>query len=274
MWLCEVLLGVVLGVALGLSAYLLLRVSRRWQLYDKESLIGFTAMICLLVWGLGRLLNMGEIFVAFITGLTLGWPQSMWDKAHEDQMVATIDRSLSLSWFVLLGTALPVTHWTLLPAGRTVLVVVLVLLLRRLPWLLLLKLFRIVPVSLHSWKEALFIGWFGPIGSGAVFYSALAFLDLQDETYFIYVTVLVLSSLLAHGLSASLLTRITFKSSDLDDPNETEVEDYWDLYGKDKNKECSQNGSDSSQQQQQQQGNGESRSGTQDTEFSSTNMEV
>ena len=44
----------------------------------------------------------------------------------------------------------------------------LVLLLRRIPALLLM--YRAMPRAVRSWREALFMGYFGPIGVGAVYY--------------------------------------------------------------------------------------------------------
>jgi len=79
--------------------------------------------------------------------------------------------------------------------------------------ILSLTLVRMVPVALACWgagldrKTVLFVGWFGPRGLASLVFALLALEDLgtaADDVVAI-IGVTVLSSVLAHGLSASPL---------------------------------------------------------------------
>jgi NhaP-type Na+/H+ or K+/H+ antiporter len=78
-----------------------------------------------------------------------------------------------------------------------------ILLLRRLPVLLLI--YRYIP-HLHSRKDALFLGWFGPIGISALFYALLASREASMQGSWEIASLMIAVSTLAHGLSASPFT--------------------------------------------------------------------
>lgn len=74
-----------------------------------------------------------------------------------------------------------------------------------------MTLYRFVP-TLHNWREAVFFGWFGPIGVGAIFYYTVAIeaipVDgpnaharslIKPVIYF-----MVLASVVAHGVTVPL----------------------------------------------------------------------
>lgn len=76
---------------------------------------------------------------------------------------------LNLSIFVYIGATMP---WSLfgdsslqMTAWRLVVLAILVLFLRRLPFVI--ATYKWIP-ALNNWRQALFTGWFGPIGVGAV----------------------------------------------------------------------------------------------------------
>ena len=60
--------------------------------------------------------------------------------------------------------------------------------------------------SLRDPKERLFVGWFGPIGVGTLFYATVVTLQLKDDQ-FRFLTLgsfIVMSSVLAHGMTVPL----------------------------------------------------------------------
>ena len=79
---------------------------------------------------------------------------------------------LDVAVFTTLGTVLPWSLWAHPAApislGKLFLFGALVLLFRRLPVVFVLQ--RFIP-ELRSRKEAGFVGWFGPMGIGAIYYS-------------------------------------------------------------------------------------------------------
>ena len=80
-----------------------------------------------------------------------------------------------------------------------------VLLLRRPPVLLLLRFF--IP-GLHNLKDALFLGWFGPIAVAAIYYSSLMEHRLNNPQIWEVVSLIICASIVAHGVSVAPFTRL------------------------------------------------------------------
>ena len=105
---------------------------------------------------------------------------------------------------MLLGLALPWDKWLGLGWGGLLLVVA-VLLLRRLPALLLLR--RFLP-QLRGIQDALFVGWFGPIGVAALFYAFLSLDKTGLESAWVVGSMILCASIFAHGLTAVHLAQL------------------------------------------------------------------
>ena len=83
--------------------------------------------------------------------------------------------------------------------------VIAVLLLRRLPAVLTLKpLLRLV----RGRGDALFLSWFGPIGVAALCYDSLCMREARIEEAWPVASLLIRASILAHGVTASLVIRL------------------------------------------------------------------
>ncbi|HEX2181326.1 MAG TPA: cation:proton antiporter [Rubrobacteraceae bacterium] len=94
------------------------------------------------------------------------------DRAEEERVQEAVNRFFILPIFVLLGLTIPWEGW--LELGWTGLLLTLAaLLLRRLPAMLALK-----PLlgRVRGTRDALFLGWFGPIGFAALYYANLSLL--------------------------------------------------------------------------------------------------
>jgi hypothetical protein len=93
-----------------------------------------------------------------------------------------IDALLDVAVFTTLGTALPWGEWhkpeSPVTLTRLALYGVAVLLLRRLPAVFMLQ--KAVP-EIRSPREACFVGWFGPMGVGALYYALKS--GKQDTSY-------------------------------------------------------------------------------------------
>jgi hypothetical protein len=103
--------------------------------------------------------------------------------------------------------------------GRLLALGLLVLLLRRIPAMMVM--YKLMPNTVKSWQEALFMGYFGPIGIGAVFYveharhlfPKLDAAETHEEEDLLramgpVVYFLVLFSIVVHGLSIPALELI------------------------------------------------------------------
>ena len=122
-----------------------------------------------------------------------------------------------------IGTIIPWSEFndpdgTGLTYGRLFLLGIMVILFRRIPAILIT--YKLMPAVCTDWKEALFMGYFGPIGAGAVFYlehSRHLFPEVgegdEEETNMSraigpVVYWLVLFSIVVHGLSIPALNLI------------------------------------------------------------------
>jgi NhaP-type Na+/H+ or K+/H+ antiporter len=109
-----------------------------------------------------------------------------------------VNRFLVLPLFIGIGAALPWAAWADL-GWRGVLLAGAVLLLRRLPILVALR----RPLRL-GWPDALYLGWFGPIGVSALFYLALEAKRLgADPTVLAAGSLVVVASVVVHGVTAA-----------------------------------------------------------------------
>ena len=94
--------------------------------------------------------------------------------------------------------------------------VVAVLLLRRLPLMLLLH--HVVP-AIRGRREARFAGWFGPIGVAALYYATLSAERLQRHDFFIVGSLVVASSVVTHGVTATRLVQRRERIEPAEAPN-------------------------------------------------------
>lgn len=134
-----------------------------------------------------------------------------------------IDMLLNLACFIYIGASIPFSSFNDAALGlsvwRLIVLAIVILLLRRLPFLIAMK--PLIP-ALTTYRDAAFAGWFGPIGVGAVFFSKLTAMmtspeHLGDhvhnldglmrvrEVIFPVVMFLVFSSVLIHGVTVPLL---------------------------------------------------------------------
>ena len=123
---------------------------------------------------------------------------------EEDRIDDAVNRFFVLPVFVLLGLSLPWGEWVDL-GWRGPILVLLVLLFRRLPWILGLA--GRVP-AMGGRRDGLFAGWFGPIGVAAIYYATLAEHTAGLREAWVVGSLMVAASILVHGISAAPLTRL------------------------------------------------------------------
>lgn len=196
--LLEVALGLVLGAAIGTAAGWLLHLARRRHDVEASAVTLFALVLAATVLGVVALLGGNEVLAVFAAGLAYNRMLSGPERVEEDEIDEGLNQFLVLPVFVLFGMVLPWEGWRELGwAGVTFAVLVLVL--RRLPWVLLLQ----RPLGL-TLPDALWLGWFGPIGVAALFY--LGFLHahgVTDPVVWEAGTLVVAASTLAHGVTAA-----------------------------------------------------------------------
>ncbi|WP_042167086.1 cation:proton antiporter [Streptomyces sp. NBRC 110035] len=197
--LWQVLGAVGLGAAAGWLGGKVLRTAESGGSISSGPLLVYTLLLALFVLGVSGLLRIDGVLAVFISGLAFNAVTSMDERASENMIDEAINRFLVLPLFVLLGAAIPWREWGDLGWWRSILLVLGVLLMRRLPILLALK----RPLSL-PWRDAVFLGWFGPIGVSALFYLTMEARRLDiDPRVLAAGTLVVAASTAVHGITAA-----------------------------------------------------------------------
>lgn len=203
-WLREVLGAVVAGILLGALAGWALRKAEALKTIEKTSFLAYTVALSLLVLGFAKLIRVDGILAVFVTGLAFDYLVSGSDRAEEENVQEAVNNFFTLPVFGLFGLMLPWQQWGEL-GWKAVALCAAILMLRRLPMLLLL--WRVIP-TLQEKKDAMFMGWFGPMGIAALFYAVLAVHHTGDERIWTVVSLVVFASILVHGITvAPLATR-------------------------------------------------------------------
>lgn len=196
--LWQLFAAVVIGAALGWVAGKATRRGESSGSMEPGPLLVFTLLLALLVLGVAGLLGAGGVLAVFVSGLTFNATSSVGERVKEAETDEAVNRFVVLPLFVVLGAMLPWEHWFDL-GWRGLLFLLGVLLLRRLPFLLLLK----RPLALR-WRDAVFLGWFGPVGVSALLYVTLEAHRLTSDPQVLAAGALaVAGSTLAHGLTSS-----------------------------------------------------------------------
>ncbi|KAJ5807976.1 hypothetical protein N7474_009245 [Penicillium riverlandense] len=220
-WGYTILLSILYGAVVGWVAKQLLHWAEEHNYVDRESFLVFAIALALFVLGTCGLVGTDDVLACFIAGNAFTWDDWFRLQTKDDSLQPTIDMLLNVSIFLWYGAYLPWSHFRdnpVISTWRLVVLGLLVLLLRRLPWVF----------GMHKWihqitevRQAIFVGFFGPIGVSAVFYLlvSMEFIeehlsdengvprsDVEDlgETIRVVVWFLAVCSIVVHGLSIPL----------------------------------------------------------------------
>jgi sodium/hydrogen antiporter len=192
-----------LGIALGWLGGRALRAGEEHGATEPTPVLFFTILLALGVLGVASLARADAVLAVFVTGLAFNLVSTGPERAGSLSIDEGVNRFLVLPLFLLFGAALPWSAWADL-GWPGLLLVVGVLLLRRLPVLLGLR----RPLRLR-WADALYLGWFGPIGVAALFYLTLeADRMTLDPVVIAAGSLLVAASTVAHGLTVTVGRRL------------------------------------------------------------------
>jgi NhaP-type Na+/H+ or K+/H+ antiporter len=174
-----VALSVVYGVVVGYTTRKILYWVDRKKFVDRESFLLFPFALAVFTLGTSGIVGCDDILACFIAGNAFAWNDWFRAKTVDDPIQHTIDMLLNMFIFIWLGAVCP---WSSFVNNSAI----------SFPWLLLLGILivlaRRLPVmvalqphieQMPGPKQALFVGYFGPIGISAIFYLyvALDFLE-------------------------------------------------------------------------------------------------
>ncbi|MGY1634401.1 cation:proton antiporter [Geodermatophilus sp. SYSU D01186] len=190
--------AVLLGVVLGWVGARALRAGEEHGSTDTGPRLLFTAVLAFAVLGAAGLVHVDGILAVFVAGLAFNAAATGPDRTDDVPIDEAVNRFLVLPLFVALGVVLPWSAWVDL-GWRGPALVLAVLLWRRLPVVLLLR----RPLRLQR-PDALFLGWFGPIGVSALFYLAMEAERLTvDPVVLAAGSLVVVGSTVVHGVTSS-----------------------------------------------------------------------
>lgn len=190
--------AVLLGAALGWLGGRALRLGEEHGATEHGPALLFTVVLALAILGASGLTQTDGVLAVFVGGLVFNMVSTGADRTAELSIDEAVNRFAVLPLFVVLGAVLPWGAWRELGWPGPVLAVA-VLFLRRLPVLLLLA----RPLRLRL-RDALYLGWFGPIGISALFYLTLEAKRLHvPEVVLVAGSLVLVASTVVHGLSGA-----------------------------------------------------------------------
>lgn len=201
--LYEVGVATLAGLLLGYLAGKLLQAAERRQLVSADWQLVYTVALALAAVGLGRLIASDEVLLVFASGVAFVQAVGDKDRTTEERGQEAVNRFFAVPIFVVLGLTIPWEGWFALGWKGPALAVA-ILALRRPPVLLALR--PLLPTA-GSRAETLFTGWFGPIAVAAMYYASLMESRLGDAVIWHAVSLVVVASVIAHGVTASWMTR-------------------------------------------------------------------
>ncbi|KAK9467783.1 Sodium/hydrogen exchanger family-domain-containing protein [Lipomyces arxii] len=209
----QILLSCAYGVVVGYVTLLVLRFCKERDLVDKDSFLFVSFPLAIFIVGTAGLFGTDDLLACFIAGnlFTCDWFRVETEHSH---VASVIDMMLNVGVFVWIGAVSPWHEFSTreVPVWRYIVMGIAILLFRRLPVMMLT--YKAIPRVADA-KEAFFIGFFGPIGVGAVFYLQVSLDTLltytQDE-HVLYlqkilppvIYFLVISSVVVHGLAVPI----------------------------------------------------------------------
>ncbi len=207
-WLTHTLLwevgtAVAFGALIGYGAGWLLEWAEARDTVEETFFLAYTIALSLVVLGAAKLIGSDGILAVFVAGISFDLAVKG-DREQQRQVQEVGTRFFILPIFVLLGLTIPWEGWMKLGWGGLILVIA-VLLLRRLPVVLALKPWLGL---VRGRGDALFLGWFGPIGVAALYYANLSVREAGIEEAWTVGSLLICASILAHGVTATPLTRL------------------------------------------------------------------
>lgn len=194
----EVVGGTLIGLVLGVLAGKAVEASTRHGDLDQGPKLVVTLLLAVGVLGLGRLAGTDGVLAVFVAGLAYNRSVAEGERGPQDSIDEAVNRYFVLPLFLVLGAVLPWRAWADFGPAALFFVAA-ILLLRRPPVLLAFA----RPLGVR-WRDALFLGWYGPMGVSAVFYLAHSLEQgVQDPRLFAAGSLAVAASVLAFGLSAT-----------------------------------------------------------------------
>jgi sodium/hydrogen antiporter len=169
-WGYTILLSAVYGGVVGWLAKNMLWWAEKRKYVDRESFLVFAIALSLFIVGTCGMIGSDDVLACFIAGNTFTWDDWFRLETVDDSLQPTIDMLLNVSIFMWYGAVCPWSSflWNdVIPIYRLIALGICVLLFRRMPFVFAVH--KVIP-QIQQTRQAIFVGFFGPIGVSAIFY--------------------------------------------------------------------------------------------------------
>lgn len=194
-----IVLSIIYGATVGWIAKELLHWAEEKKFVDRESFLVFAITLALFIIGTCGMIGSDDVLACFIAGNVFTWDDWFRLETLDDSLQPTIDMLLNLSVFIWFGAVCPWASFaqnSVIPLYRLIILGIVILLLRfvvlpKLDLKVVLTIPRRLPVvfALHRFihqieekRQAIFVGFFGPIGVSAIFYLYISLEFLETIT--------------------------------------------------------------------------------------------
>lgn len=143
------------------------------------------------------------VLAAFVAGSVLNEAINGEREERQERFNEGFSRFFDLPVLILFGAAMPWTAWKML-GWHGLAFAVAVVALRRVPVWLVLS--RLMPWT-RGQPEALFAGWFGPIGAAALFYACDSEVTSASNMIWPATSLVIFISIVAHGITGTPFTQ-------------------------------------------------------------------
>lgn len=197
MILYKCVVSAIIGIILGYVARKVLYHCYANDMVGTETFLVYGLALAIFTLGFAEIFKMSELVCVFFTGTAFSWDEWFVFETRESKLQEVTDSIFTSTFFVFFGSRIDFSRCTI----NTVILGLLIIFFRR-PFACLV--FRRGLRDVRDNGEALFVGWFGPIGVGALYYSL--YLDRMMKTVtFDVVCIVVFLSVLMHGLTIPMV---------------------------------------------------------------------
>jgi len=228
-WLGEVIcysviLAVVVGSGIGYVTKYIFKFCLKKKLMDKPSFMAFLVCLALCTGAICDFFTISNYIAVFSAGVIIAWDDFFAAESANTHAQEVLDMLMNWAFFIFFGSSI---NWEAFNNGylvlwRLFLVTALIFVFRRLPAVLV---FRNWITPIRFFKESLYVGWFGPVGVGAMWYTSLAIQRLHIEPfehevttdgttiksenqlfnmYYYSIMFIVLCSIILHGITVPI----------------------------------------------------------------------
>jgi len=169
-WGYTIILSAIYGAIVGWLARNLLWWASERKYVDRESFLVFSVSLALFIVGTCGMIGTDDVLACFIAGNAFTWDDWFRLETMDDSLQPTVDMLLNVSIFMWYGAVCPWSSFltnSVIPLYRLIALGISVLLFRRLPFVWWIH--KYVHQIEHA-RQAIFVGFFGPIGVSAIFY--------------------------------------------------------------------------------------------------------